>query len=564
MASPAGLAGAAPPAFVASAAAKLPLPSLRRPASSGRPAGAAAGPAEPASASLALGPGLLVGLTAGLLGGPRRGRLRAAARKARASRAALAAADAAVKEALGEEAKALRRREPGAKLRPLIVAMGTRGDVEPCLRIAAELKARGHAPLVLSLDAYRSEVVDRWGLEFRSCTIDRIPMSEEYLVGETRADQVYADRGWYGDAWVGVGEAMNQATLEHNADVIVATSMGNTHALDVAEKLGLLCIGLKFCPDIDGQVPTGSFPPSGYPEGMPGPLNNAAHVLENLRTVAAVFRGGFIPKVIDFRKKLGFEAMVIPGNGFIEDIEVPTYSSFRSVLQANQPCIYAFSEALTDRPPEYKPWHWVTGAMGQSDAKGEESFATLPDALRKFLEEGGDEPVVCVAFGSITLARVAPFQERAVSSACRLGARVVVVDPDTAEEGPSAEDAALFRIRSVPYSALFPRCSLVVHHAGAGTMQDALWAGLPQLAAPVLSWSDQPFWADALVERGLGESLGRGGVAPTEAEWEETLARALGRLPDFRAAAATVAARAAGERGAQAACDVLEEAIGAC
>jgi len=92
-------------------------------------------------------------------------------------------------------------------------------------------------------------------------------------------------------------------------------------------------------------------------------------------------------------------------------------------------------------------------------------------------------------------------------------------------------------------------------------MQDAIWAGAPQLAAPVLRWSDQPFWADALVERGLGESLGRGGVAPTEAEWEETLSRALGRLPDFRGAAATVAARAAGERGAQAACDVLEEAL---
>ena len=31
--------------------------------------------------------------------------------------------------------------------------------------------------------------------------------------------------------------------------------------------------------------------------------------------MAAVFRGGYIPKVIDFRSKLGMESMEIPGVG---------------------------------------------------------------------------------------------------------------------------------------------------------------------------------------------------------------------------------------------------------
>ena len=30
---------------------------------------------------------------------------------------------------------------------------------------------------------------------------------EEYLTGQTRADQVYSDRGWYGDAWTTVGHS---------------------------------------------------------------------------------------------------------------------------------------------------------------------------------------------------------------------------------------------------------------------------------------------------------------------------------------------------------------------
>ena len=35
--------------------------------------------------------------------------------------------------------------------------------------------------------------------------ISPLPMVQEYLTGQTRADQVYSDRGWYGDAWTMVG-----------------------------------------------------------------------------------------------------------------------------------------------------------------------------------------------------------------------------------------------------------------------------------------------------------------------------------------------------------------------
>ena len=49
--------------------------------------------------------------------------------------------------------------------------------------------------------------------------------------------------------------------------------------------------------------------------------------------------------------------------------------------------------------------------------------------------------------------------------------------------------------------ALFPRCSLVVHHGGAGTAQDCILAETAQLIAPVLSWSDQPFWANEVENR---------------------------------------------------------------
>lgn len=468
----------------------------------------------------------------------------------------------AVVEALGEDffnqlrARVTSSSASGSRsLRPLIVAMGTRGDAEPGFRLAAALKERGHEPLVVSLDAYKEEAVNRWNLDFRSCGLERVPLSEEYLTGQTRADQVYSDRGWYGDAWTMVGERLHAAALEHRCDFIVTTSMGNTHCLDVAEQLDLLCIALKFCPDIDGQVPTGDFPPSGYPS-LPGPLNYLQHLLENSRTVAAVFRGGYIPKVIDFRTQLGMESMEIPGVG----AKVPTYSELRQKQQANQPSLYAFSDALADRPQEYQPWHFVTGSFSAHESRDVE----LPGALESFLSSSP----ICIAFGSISLARGdddgvrgAPFQRRALAAARRCQVPVLVVDPEVEVEGPDADDPGVYRLRSAPYSALFPRCRLVVHHGGAGTAQDAVRAECPQLVAPVLAWSDQPFWAREVEERKLGVKVGEGGRAPSDEDWDRALQRCLASLEEFQRNARGAKERMMQEGGVQMACQIIEDVM---
>eukprot|EP00933_Yihiella_yeosuensis_P029460 TRINITY_DN23104_c0_g1_i1.p1 TRINITY_DN23104_c0_g1~~TRINITY_DN23104_c0_g1_i1.p1 ORF type:complete len:204 (-),score=39.72 TRINITY_DN23104_c0_g1_i1:64-675(-) len=199
--------------------------------------------------------------------------------------------------------------------------------------------------------------------------------------------------------------------------------------------------------------------------------------------------------------------------------------------------------------------------MGRDDASVD--LGKVPSSLSQFLDKKGDDqvPIVCIAFGSITLARSHPFQDRAVAAARRLGARVVVVDPEVEEEGISTEDSEVFRIASVPYALLFPRCSIVVHHGGAGTLQDCLWANTPQLVSPILRWSDQPFWAKEVEDRGLGIRLGEGGEVPEVEKWESALKAMLGRLEALKNASKAVASKAGAERGAEAACQILEDAL---
>ena len=57
----------------------------------------------------------------------------------------------------------------------------------------------------------------------------------------------------------------------------------------------------------------------------------------------------------------------------------------------------------------------------------------------------------------------------------------------------------------LPLEAFMPRCSLSVHHAGAGTCSCALRAAAPQLLCTVLF--DQLGWAERVVYLGVGERL---------------------------------------------------------
>eukprot|EP00971_Amphidinium_carterae_P296967 5899689-Amphidinium_carterae.1 len=150
----------------------------------------------------------------------------------------------------------------------------------------------------------------------------------------------------------------------------------------------------------------------------------------------------------------------------------------------------------------------------------------LPTALSNFLDDAraAAAKVGCVAFGSITQARSTPYQSRAVDAARQLGARLIVVDPEAAAEGRMETDENVFVLRSVPYRMLFPQCAFVIHHGGAGTLQDCMWAGIPQLAAPVLRWSDQPYWASVVESRSLGLALGGGGLpAPSLEDWRDAI-----------------------------------------
>ena len=108
-------------------------------------------------------------------------------------------------------------------------------------------------------------------------------------------------------------------------------------------------------------------------------------------------------------------------------------------------------------------------------------------------------------------------------------------------------------VEYAPFSELFPRAAVVIHHGGIGTTGAAMRSGRPMLVVP-FSW-DQPDNAERVRRLGIARAI------PKRRFTAKTAAAALRRLLDDRAysrRAAEVAHQMEQEDGVGAACDAIE------
>jgi len=193
---------------------------------------------------------------------------------------------------------------------------------------------------------------------------------------------------------------------------------------------------------------------------------------------------------------------------------------------------------LTDRPllaadPTLGPWTDPTDSrVSQSGAWILPDARPLSSELEAFLDAG--EPPVYFGFGSNRapqdLSRVM------ISSALALGRRAIV-SRGWAELELLRDATDCISIGEVNQQALFKRVAAVVHHGGAGTTTAAARAGAPQVVIP--QHYDQHYWAQRVQSLGIGTAHALG--APST----ESLTSALDLTlqPDVATRALSVAAK---------------------
>ncbi len=276
-----------------------------------------------------------------------------------------------------------------------------------------------------------------------------------------------------------------------------------------------------------------------HPPGLPD-LGRWSYPL-GWRLVRSMINRIFLPRVNALRTREGLE----PNS----DVMTQTWASERLNLLAVSP-------EICRAPGDWGENNRVCGFL---NPPGLLSGENLPDGLDEFLSQG--TPPVYFTFGSMMLHDLKYIREAAAiweSTVKRLGCRAVFQLPwedlkDIPVEGP------VFKVRMAPYRRVFPRCSVIVHHGGAGTTQSSLLSGRPSLV--VAHMSDQFFWGSELERlRVAGETQTRKGLSSRE------LANAIAQVlacPEMAVRASKIGAAMGRENGVKAAVTLIESRLDA-
>jgi vancomycin aglycone glucosyltransferase len=160
----------------------------------------------------------------------------------------------------------------------------------------------------------------------------------------------------------------------------------------------------------------------------------------------------------------------------------------------------------------------------------------LSDELRRFLAAG--PPPVYAGFGSMPYGNRQRVGKLLVEAAERAGHRLVVYRGWARIPSVVNAGTCLF-VDEEPHGLLFPKVSAVIHHGGAGTVATAARAGVPQIVLPQAA--DQFLWRSQVVGLGLGPRAPMLRLA-SAASLARAITTATGE-PAYRHNAAAMAAR---------------------
>jgi rhamnosyltransferase subunit B len=246
----------------------------------------------------------------------------------------------------------------------------------------------------------------------------------------------------------------------------------------------------------------------------------------------------------------------------IDPVLAPETNAFRAELGlppvrrlfhewANSPrrVIGCFPEWFAPPQPDWPAQVELTGfpLYDESDS------VHTPSRLREFLA-AGDPPVVFTAGTGMTQAK--EFFRVGVEVCRRISRRGILLTRFPAQlPGTLPETVRAFEY--VPFSAVLPRASAIVHHGGIGTTAQALAAGIPQLVVPFAF--DQPDNAARVRRLGVGDYLRPGSY--TAARAARTLA-ALLASPSVRVSCERLSRSLKASDALDRSCDLIRKALG--
>jgi len=390
---------------------------------------------------------------------------------------------------------------PRPTLNIVVMVIGSRGDIQPFLKIGKNLQEYGHRVRIATHPAFKDFVQKDSGLEFFSVggdpaelmafmvknpgmipTMDTLKKGE---VGRRRSQMAEMFEGFWRACINATDDEKDTSNLkmmgEKNpfvADAIIANPPSFAH-IHCAERLGIPLHLMFTFP----YTPTQAFP---HPLANikktnvdPGYANFMSYPLVEMMTWQ-----GLGDLINAFRvKTLGLEP-------------VSTLWAPGQLYRMKVPYTYLWSPGLIPKPADWGPEIDIAGFVFLDLA----SSFNPPDDLVKFLDAG--PPPVYIGFGSIVVDDPDKFTKIIFEAVEMAGVRALVSkgwgglgDDDNTPDN-------VFMLENTPHDWLFPKVSAVVHHGGAGTTAIGLKCGKPTMIVPF--FGDQQFWGSMIGKAGAG------------------------------------------------------------
>jgi UDP:flavonoid glycosyltransferase YjiC (YdhE family) len=355
----------------------------------------------------------------------------------------------------------------------VILAAGSRGDIQPCLALGQALVARGDRVRLVASGRYASMVQAAGPMELAALTAD----PTEILDSEAGQELLAGGRnpvkflGGFRRILGPMAERLLAECLDacKGADLVLGPTLGML-SQHLGEHLGVPWGLIHFQP----SEPTGAFPHPFVPQTRAlGPWGNRAgyHAIEQISWQLGR------PFINPWRRNvLGLPPLSLRG-------------PMHQARKEGRPVLACFSPSVVPRPRDWAPYVHLTGYWFLDEPSWEP-----PPELADFLDAGS--PPVYVGFGSMR-----PKDQEATDTLVRAALRKAGVR-GIVQGNPESSTDDVLAVRDVPHSWLFPRMAAVVHHGGAGTTSAGLRAGIPTLVCPF--FGDQPYWGERIAALGAG------------------------------------------------------------
>ncbi|MGQ0793600.1 MAG: glycosyltransferase [Deltaproteobacteria bacterium] len=359
-----------------------------------------------------------------------------------------------------------------------ILAIGSRGDVQPHIALGLGLKSAGYG-VTIATHAVYEKFIGGFGLGFFSVKSNPMEILEQEnakaaLEGGANRLKLFTMFASAVKPYI-LGIAADLWNASRGADALVYNQLSFYFGPHIAEKLRIPSIA-AFLPPL---YPTGAFPSLLVQRNLGASVNRLTWLVGDMvswlpfRSLVNRWRQEqlglpLIPFWVNYRKK------------------------WRSELKLMLFCI---SPSMLPKPPDWGERVHLTGFWHLDDSA---EFKPSP-RLQRFLDAGA--PPVYVGFGSLQTRDPQKATRIVLDALSRAGQRGVIA---TGWGGiaPSDIPESVFQIDAIPHGWLFPQMRAVVHHGGTGTTYAGVRAGVPSVLVP-FSY-DHPFWARRIADLGVG------------------------------------------------------------